>query len=102
LLTLATRAAFERHRRACVHAPEASGAEPLHEDQLWRHGEQESLVLLKQVILDLPPKLQEVFVLSRFEGLTYDEIGRRCGISTKAVESRMTKALAICTARMRD
>jgi RNA polymerase sigma factor (sigma-70 family) len=59
---------------------------------------QEQSLALKQAILALPPKLQTVFLLSRFGGLTYEQIALRCGISVKAVEARMSKALALCAA----
>ncbi len=40
----------------------------------------------------LPEKEKQVIMLSRFQGLSYQEISHVCGISVKAIESRMTKA----------
>lgn len=102
LATIALNLVREQHRRRSVHVPiaETDGALP-YEDAGSSAGQDEAL-LLKQIILSLPPTLAEVFVLSRFEGLTYPEIAQRCGVSTKTVEWRMSKALAICAARLKD
>ncbi len=64
--------------------------------------EQTETLLLKQIILELPKPLQDVFILQRFGGMTYAEIARHCDVSVKTVEWRMSKALALCTARMRE
>jgi len=45
------------------------------------------------VINDLPPKCQHVFLLHRFEGVSYAQIARRLGITKKGVEYHMTQAL---------
>ena len=47
----------------------------------------------KEAYDTLPPKRREIFELSRQEGMTYDEIGERLGISTSTVKTQMNKAL---------
>lgn len=72
---------------------------PSHFDQV--HG-QERLERLKKAVRALPPKCQAVFVFSRIDGLSHAEIAQRCGISVKAVEKHITRALAACRAELGD
>ncbi len=64
--------------------------------------EQESELLLKQIVLALPTRYRDVFVLSRFTGMSNEEIASHFGISVKTVEWRMSKALALCAKHMQD
>lgn len=57
-------------------------------------------VLLKQIVLTMPPLYRDIFVLNRFSGMTYPEIARARGISVKTVEWRMSKALEHCASRL--
>lgn len=56
--------------------------------------------MLDVAIEALPRKRQEIFRLSREEGLTNDEIAERMGISVNTVKSQMTKALAFLKSYM--
>lgn len=62
---------------------------------------QNAVVQIQQIVLALPQPLRDVFVLSRFGGLTNNQIAEQLGISPKTVEWRMTKALAQCAAELR-
>ena len=47
------------------------------------------MLLIKKAIHELPEKCREIFEMSRFEGLTYDEIADFLNISVKTVENQM-------------
>ena len=67
-------------------------------DQGYDHNflEEKSQVVEKLVqksIGDLPEKCREIFILSRQEGLTYEEIAEELSLSKKTVENQMGIAL---------
>ena len=48
----------------------------------------------EKVLVDLPESQRTVFLMSRMEGMTYREIAERLELSVKAIEKRMSNALA--------
>lgn len=50
---------------------------------------------VNKAIDTLPPKCKTVFMLSRFEELSYKEISQKLDISPKTVENQISKALKI-------
>ena len=56
--------------------------------------EKEYLEKLKQAIADLTERQREVFLLSRIDKKSYKEIAEISGVSVKAIEKLMSKALA--------
>lgn len=65
-------------------------------------GSQTEALQLKEILQTMPPLYRDVFVLSRFRGMTYEDIARIHGISVKTVEWRMSKALNHCLKRLDD
>ena len=51
-------------------------------------------------INSLPPRCRTIFQLSRFEELTYREIGEQLDISIKTVENQMGKALKVLRVKL--
>lgn len=56
----------------------------------------QTLIQFDKVLDQLPVKVRETFILSRFEHLTYSEIADRLGISVAAVRKYMLKATQAC------
>lgn len=48
---------------------------------------------IEKIIAGFPPQNQKVFLMSRFEGKSYQEIAEKLQISKKAVEAHISKAL---------
>lgn len=55
-----------------------------------------TLLLIKEAIVSIPEPYQDVYILRRFHGMTYEEIATRSGLSVKQVEWRLSKAVTHC------
>jgi len=73
--------------------------EQFHEDVL---NEQELDRLIYQVIESLPEKCREVFLLSRFEELSHQQIADRLNISTSTVNNHITTAMKKLKEKLKD
>jgi len=58
--------------------------------------------LVKRVILGLPPRCGLAFAMNRVDGLSYPQIAKEMGISVKAVEKHISRALKACRAEVGD
>jgi RNA polymerase sigma-70 factor (ECF subfamily) len=56
--------------------------------------------LIEKAISDLPPKGQRIFRLNRFEGMTYQQIAKNCGVSQKTIETHMRRNLIFLRNRL--
>lgn len=85
-----------RHRHADAHCSiddvgaTLAATEPTHEQRVDTERE---LALIRELIFRLPERCRQVYLLNRIEGMSYSEIARHRGISVKAVEKHVAKAL---------
>ncbi|TQV73470.1 RNA polymerase sigma factor [Exilibacterium tricleocarpae] len=81
-------------RRADAHIPFEEGEFPSTAPSPARAADwEQSLAKLKRELLKLPANTRQVFLLSRFEEMTYPEIARALNISTRTVERHMATAV---------
>ena len=76
------------HRNGLVRATDRAEADQLDD------------LITKQMILSLPVEVRDVFVLRRVVGLTCQEVADRTGLTTKAVEWRLSRALIHCASHL--
>jgi RNA polymerase sigma-70 factor (ECF subfamily) len=67
--------------------------EKVQTDELVRYNDLKRLI--EREILNMPPKMREIFEMSRKEGLSHAEIGERLGISDLTVKKQVSKAVTI-------
>lgn len=64
--------------------------------------DRERLQAFLQALDELPPRCRQVFLLQRYEGLTYSAIAKRLEISVSGVEKHMMRALLHFDVRLGD
>jgi RNA polymerase sigma-70 factor (ECF subfamily) len=103
LMRIASNLALDHFRRLTIdaRAMERAGLGRSPAPSPHQSAEPLAALELSEAILGLPEPLRDVFVLSRFGGLTYEEIADHFGLSVKTVEWRMSRALALCAARLK-
>ena len=77
------------------HPADEPGSERVYEDR-------RRLDLFLVALDQLPPRCRQVFLLQRYEGLTYAAIAKRLEISVSAVEKHMMRALQHFQARLAE
>ena len=95
----------DTHRRAQAHATgqhiafdeeTAGGSEPL-----GMLESRDAIARVDAALLDLPERTREIFLLHRLGGHSYADIAAARGVSVKAVEKHITKALFELRRRVR-
>ena len=63
--------------------------------------EKELMELVEAEIRNLPPKMREIFELSRKEGLSHKEIAKKLGLSDQTVKKQIQNALKVLKPKIR-
>lgn len=107
LFRIATNLARDRFRQRKARAHDAHVPYDLLELEGSSEGPEEivdwdaGMVVLKQALLDLPPRHRQVFLLHVTENMSYRTIAKHLGVSTKTVERDLAMVLELCQSRLR-
>lgn len=61
----------------------------------------EAMARVVALLQEMPERTRDIFVLHRFENMSYGEIAKRMGVSVSAVEKHIMKALRLLSDEMR-
>lgn len=73
-----------------------------HPGQEIQTADRQNLRQLRAVLDELPDRTRQVFALNRIEGLSYQQVAQRMGISESSVQKHLARALLHATRRLRD
>ena len=75
-------------------APEYDSFEKIEYDELKNQ--------VEKIVDELPDRQKEIFILSRTEGLSHNEIAKKLGITTKTVEYHISLAIKTLKNRLKE
>jgi|SRR5579862_1920569 RNA polymerase sigma factor (sigma-70 family) len=107
LYTVASNLAKEHARQESKDARALDVEDPLVQEQLaelpavaGQLDTEQRVKRLREVLGQLPAKCQAAVVLQYWDGLSYEEIAQRLGVSTHMVKKYLSQALVHCRRRM--
>ena len=108
LYRTAQRLAIDHHRKQrrqqtdCVPDEVLLGIGDQEPSSEARIADRQALAILQQALAELPELTQEIFRLTRIEGLSYAQTAQRLSVSESSVQKHLAKALRHAVQRLRD
>jgi RNA polymerase sigma-70 factor (ECF subfamily) len=102
MFRIATNLAYDRHRRRAIGSVEdiAPASEPAVEGPDLICDLDQAVDAITRTLLALKPRCRQVLLLRTAEGLSYEAIAERLGISKRTVEREMKHGLDACQRRL--
>lgn len=92
----------EDYRKAAPLQEDLAAASPAAQARPGGLEERELEEVLERALAALEPAVREVFVLSRYHEMKYNEIASMLGVSVKTVEARLSRALRDLEEKLKD